>query len=210
MGIEELKKEALERAENAAKLAAQVEDLKKQVGNVAKENAEKLYVPFQKSMNEVLDVLRRAAKQHPNFANKDVELPLENEDAKENSAHLYFEVDSSSVRLRYHEYKSYGGNFPVGAPQYWTKAAYYHWARISEWFRNEDSVNRVIEKASAIYTELLEKYSVLLKEESQEYETIISTLKKVLSECHSIEQQEDGTVEIRLGGKTYKAVIKED
>lgn len=210
MDLEELKKEALEKAENAKNLAAQVEDLKKQVGAVVKENVEKLYVPFQKSMNEVLDVLRRAAKQYPNFGSKTVELPLEDADAKENCVHLYFEVDSSSVRLRYNEYKSYGANFPVGVPEYWKDAAYYHWARISDWFRNEDSVNRVIEMASSLYIELLEKYNVLLEEEGQEYEAIISKLKQVLADCHSIEQQEDGTVEIRLGGKTYKAVIKED
>lgn len=37
MGIEELKKEALKKAENAKNLASQVEDLKKQVGAVVRE-----------------------------------------------------------------------------------------------------------------------------------------------------------------------------
>ena len=205
MDLEELKKEALEKAANAKNLAKEAEDLKKELGAVCEENARKLYVPFQEDMNSILSTLCSAASQYPNFSTYEENLEIPENDRY---AQLVFYVDSSGVRLRYEEHCSYAVNFPIGAPAYWKEARYYHWARMAEWFKNEDAVNKVIEKAKVHYVKLLEKYNVLLENEGHQYTQLIEHLKELLSDAHNVEEKEDGIVEIQLGGKTYVGKLK--
>ena len=80
---------------------------------------------------------------------------------------------------------------------------------LSYWFLTEEKSQEFVELVKEYYVELLEKYSILVKERNEKLSQSITELTEELKRASTVEHKEDGTVEIHLGGKTYRATLKE-
>lgn len=76
-------------------------------------------------------------------------------------------------------------------------------------FANEECAQRFVDKLTDMMVNVLSKYSVNFDKTNAEYAQCISNLAEALKTAHTVEEKEDGTVEIQLGGKTYIGKVKE-
>ena len=79
----------------------------------------------------------------------------------------------------------------------------------SAWLASEEKANELAELIKKAYIPLLEWHKQQLEEVGSELSETIGELQGILSNSHTVEQNEDGTVEIQLGGKTYIGKVKE-
>lgn len=88
-------------------------------------------------------------------------------------------------------------------------SAYYEeWSLL---FGSEDKVNKLIEYINKYFEGILEIYlNDIIPTEMTDFKGRVEALKEALSDSHTVEEKEDGTVEIRLGGKTYIGTLKEE
>ena len=82
------------------------------------------------------------------------------------------------------------------------------WAEV---LRTEEDANNVVEAISQYYIKIMEYYlDEVIPVSEENVRTSITNVKNLLSDSHTVEEKEDGTVEIRLGGKTYIGTLKEE
>lgn len=82
------------------------------------------------------------------------------------------------------------------------------WAEI---LRTEEDANNVVEAISQYYIKIMEYYlEEVIPVSEKDVRTSIANVKNLLSDSHTVEEKEDGSVEIRLGGKTYIGTLKEE
>ena len=82
------------------------------------------------------------------------------------------------------------------------------WAEV---LRTEEDANNVVEAISQYYIKIMEYYlDEVIPVYEEKVRTSIENVKSLLSDSHTVEEKEDGTVEIRLGGKTYVGTLKEE
>ena len=81
----------------------------------------------------------------------------------------------------------------------------------AELLRTEEDANNVVEAMSQYYITIMEYYlDEVIPVSEENVRTSIENVKNLLSDSHTVEEKEDGTVEIRLGGKTYVGTLKEE
>lgn len=81
----------------------------------------------------------------------------------------------------------------------------------AELLRTEEDANNVVEAISQYYIKIMEYYlDKVIPVSEENVRTSIANVKNLLSDSHTVEEKEDGTVEIRLGGKTYIGTLKEE
>ena len=76
-------------------------------------------------------------------------------------------------------------------------------------FANEECAQKFIDRLTDMMVNVLSKYSINFDKTNAEYAQCISNLAEALKTAHTVEEKEDGTVEIQLGGKTYIGRVKE-
>jgi hypothetical protein len=82
------------------------------------------------------------------------------------------------------------------------------WAEV---LRTEEDANNVVEAISQYYIKIMEYYlEEVIPMENTKIRESIKNVKDLLSDSHTVEEKEDGTVEIRLGGKTYIGKVVEE
>ena len=82
------------------------------------------------------------------------------------------------------------------------------WAEV---LRTEEDANNVVEAISQYYIKIMEYYlDEVIPVSEENVRTSIANVKNLLSDSHTVEEKEDGTVEIRLGGKTYIGTLNEE
>ena len=82
------------------------------------------------------------------------------------------------------------------------------WAEV---LRTEEDANKVAEAMSQYYIKIMEYYlNEVIPVSEEKMRASIENVKNLLSDSHTVEEKEDGTVEIRLGGKTYVGTLKEE
>ena len=77
------------------------------------------------------------------------------------------------------------------------------------WLASEEKANELVELIKKAYIPLLEWHKEQLEEIGSDLSSTVEHLQKVLDGSHTVEEKEDGTVEIQLGGKTYIGKVKE-
>lgn len=82
-------------------------------------------------------------------------------------------------------------------------------ALFAPWFSNEEKANELVECIKEAYKPLLEWHKKQFEEIGSDLSSTVEHLQKVLDGSHTVEEKEDGTVEIQLGGKTYIGKVKE-
>lgn len=79
----------------------------------------------------------------------------------------------------------------------------------SAWLASEEKANELVELIKKAYVPLLEWHKEQFEEIGSDLSLTVEHLQKVLDGSHTVEEKEDGTVEIQLGGKTYIGKVKE-
>ena len=82
-------------------------------------------------------------------------------------------------------------------------------ALFAPWLASEEKANELVELIKKAYIPLLEWHKQKFEEIGSDLSSTVEHLQKVLDGSHTIEEKEDGTVEIQLGGKTYIGRVKE-
>ena len=81
----------------------------------------------------------------------------------------------------------------------------------AELLRTEEDANNIVEAISQYYIKIMEHYlNEVIPVFEEKMRASIENIKSLLSDSHTVEEKEDGTVEIRLGGKTYVGTLKEE
>lgn len=74
----------------------------------------------------------------------------------------------------------------------------------------EDKAEALLSEIYKVYADFFTKALKQVEGENEKLSSQLKTLTDYLSDSHTIEEKEDGTVEIRLGGKTYIGTLKEE
>lgn len=82
-------------------------------------------------------------------------------------------------------------------------------ALFAPWLASEEKANELVELIKKAYIPLLEWHKQKFEEIGSDLSSTVEHLQKVLDGSHTVEEKEDGTVEIQLGGKTYIGKVKE-
>lgn len=82
-------------------------------------------------------------------------------------------------------------------------------ALFAPWLASEEKANELVELIKKAYVPLLEWHKQKFEEIGSDLSSTVEHLQKVLDGSHTVEEKEDGTVEIQLGGKTYIGKVKE-
>lgn len=210
MDINELKSKVLEQAQESAQLAKNKKALEKQIKDTIAKNFNEIVKPFMTEMNKLIKSISDLSDTSASF------------DAGENTVKLFLGEDSPDCYyFRLNKY--WGGIYPNFGRT--SDQHYNRWdadlitqtdcwnndnvLKLSYWFLTEEKSQDFVEIVKEYYVELLEKYSVLVKARNEKLSQSITELTEELKRASTVEHKEDGTVEIHLGGKTYKATLKE-
>ena len=82
-------------------------------------------------------------------------------------------------------------------------------ALFAPWLASEEKANELVELIKKAYIPLLKWHKQKFEEIGSDLSSTVEHLQKVLDGSHTVEEKEDGTVEIQLGGKTYIGKVKE-
>lgn len=211
MDINELKSKVLEQAQESAQLAQTKKELEKQIINTIAKNFKEIVKPFMVDMNKLI-------KSISDMSNTSVSYGVGDNTVKlflgENVPDCYY------FRL----IKYWGGiytNFGRKSDSYCNRWdtdlltldddcwSYEYLLKLSYWFLTEEKSQEFVEIVKDHYADMLEKYSVLVKDKNEQLSQSIKELTEELKRASTVENKEDGTVEIHLGGKTYRATLKE-
>ena len=210
MDINELKSKVLEQAQESAQLAQNKKALEKQIKDTIAKNFNEIVKPFMTELNTLVRQISDLANVSLGFSAKDSRVRLFlGEDTPDS---YYFAL-----------VKYWGGiytNFGRKSDSYcnrWETDLLTEtncWSndnilKLSYWFLTEEKSQEFVELVKEYYVELLENYSVLVKERNEQLSQSITELTEELKRASTVEHKEDGTVEIHLGGKTYRATLKE-
>lgn len=82
-------------------------------------------------------------------------------------------------------------------------------SKFAAWLGTEEKANELVELLEKAYIPLLEWHKKQFEDIGSDLSSTVEHLQKVLDGSHTVEEKEDGTVEIQLGGKTYIGRVKE-
>lgn len=206
MDINELKSKVLEQAQESAQLAQTKKELEKQKLDTMKKNFTEIALPFMKEMNKLVNEISNLSNITASISGTSVLYLGPN--APDN---YYFKI-----------VKYWGGvytKFGKSSDKYYNAwetdlVASHDWSceyllNLSYWFLTEEKTQEFVEKTKQYYTDVLEVYSEQVKTRNEQLSQSITELTEELKRASTVEHKEDGTVEIHLGGKTYKATLKE-
>ena len=210
MDINELKSKVLEQAQESAQLAQTKRELERQIKDTIAKNFNEIVKPFMTDMNKLIRSISDMSNTSAIFGTRENTVSVF---LGENIPDCYF------FRLN----KYWGGiytTFGRKSESYCNRlekdliSEETCWdndniLKLSYWFLTEEKSQEFVELVKEYYVELLEKYSVLVKNRNEQLSQSIKELTEELKRASTVEHKEDGTVEIHLGGKTYKATLKE-
>jgi hypothetical protein len=87
---------------------------------------------------------------------------------------------------------------------------YWYWEKMEEYFLTEEGALRFIDALAGAYCEVFEKFRVAIGEKNQNLADSIQKLEEVLKVSSAPKENEDGTVEFHINGKTYVGTVKEE
>lgn len=212
MDINELKSKVLEQAQQSELLAQNKRALEKQVKDTIAKNFKEIVKPFMAEMNKLIksisDMSATSIKYGPGESYVKLFLGEKVPDCyyfglskNWNGIYTVFGRKSDSY------YNRWDTDLITQTADWWNND---NILKLSYWFLTEEKSQEFVEVVKEYYVELLEKYSELVKARNEQLSQSITELTEELKRASSVEHKEDGTVEIHLGGKTYKATLKEE
>lgn len=206
MDINELKSKVLEQAQESAQLAQTKKQLEKQKLDTMQKNFTEIALPFMKEMNTLVRKIS----------------DLSNITANINGISKLYLGPNVPDNYYFRISKYWGGvytTFGKSSDKYYNawktdlvtmgKWSCDYLLNLSYWFLTEEKTQEFVDLAKKFYTDVLEVYSEQIKTRNEQLSQSITELTEELKRASTVEHKEDGTVEIHLGGKTYKATLKE-
>ncbi len=96
----------------------------------------------------------------------------------------------------------------------WEKDNPFRTEEIPSWgvlLNTEEKAKAFADKVAEYYAKVIQFYlDNIIPTENGGLRDSIARIKNLLSDSHTVEEKEDGTVEIKLGGKTYIGTLKEE
>ena len=209
MDFTDIKAKLTAAAEENKRLADEKKATIEQIGQICRDNAQSIVVPFIKGMNHFVECLRRAPCGYIDYEYKRHNLTTDN-DAPD-CYEFDYTVSSSGIDLNYtHNGSSYWSkqftyDSRDGNPQWESQHIQY----VSNWFGTVERCQELVEILAKAYADLFSAYEKHFEQSNASYAEAIKDLKEKLESFHAIKTKEDGTVEIQLGGKTYIGTLKE-
>lgn len=210
MDINELKSKVLEQAKESAQLAQNKRALEKQIKDTIAKNFNEIVKPFMAEMNKLIRSISDMSDTSVSY------------ETGKNVVNIFL-GEKVPDRYYFRLTKYWGGIYPTFGSKSdsycnrWEKDLISEeicWdndniLKLSYWFLTEEKSQEFVELVKEYYVELLERYSVLVKVRNENLSQSITELTEELKRASTVEHKEDGTVEIHLGGKTYRATLKE-
>lgn len=209
MDLKELEATVLEQATKTKELRLEEDKLKDEICKTIENNLSEIVIPCVIQMNKFLEKLRDLTSSMPEKDETSVTIPLGDvEDGYSFSLHVSYRY---GVNLRY-KYFGYSS---------WDKYLEYKDSlkEVCRWrsqyalrnvFINEEGSMKIVDLIQKQYADILGVWVEHTKSRNEALSKSIANIRDTLSKAHCVSHNEDGTVEIHLGGKTYKATLKED
>ena len=211
MDFNELKMNILAQAEECKNKKDEKDNLTKQLADIVRKNISEIVLPYVNEMNDFLDKIKILAGAYIPYDSENKYFFL-GEDVDEDAYKLLWESCSNRINLVFHyqyssNYSSYCRdhlhNFPKNSNDVWVSKYFY-------WFGTEKKSLEFVDILKDEYTRILNCWSEHFTVKNKQLAESIKELSDKLSQGSSIQHKEDGTVEIHLGGKTYKATLSEE
>lgn len=209
MDFTDIKAKLTQAAEENKRLSDEKKATIEQIGQICRDNAKSIVVPFIEEMNRFVGYLRKAPSGYMDWKYECHNL------ATDDDAPDYYEfsytVNGSGIDLGYthsgstYWSKQFNYDSRDGNPQWDSN----HIRYVSNWFGTEERCQELVEILAKEYARLFSAYEQHFAKSNAEYAEAIKDLKEKLESFHAIKTKEDGTVEIQLGGKTYIGTLKE-
>lgn len=209
MDLKELKSTVLEQATKTKELRLEEDKLKGEICKTIENNLREIVIPYVVQMNKFLEKLRNLTSSMPEREERRVTIPLGDVDES-----YSFRLNVSyryGVNLSYqcHGYSSWDKYLEYGDSLNNVCRYRSHYS-LRNVFINEEESMKIVDLIQQQYADILGVWAEHTKSRNEELSKSIATMQDTLSSAHCVSHNEDGTVEIYLGGKTYKATLKED
>lgn len=210
MDLETLKAGVLEQAQKTKELRLEADRLEGEVCNIVKDNIENIVVPYFEKMNKFIESLRTLTDSVPKMTEYSEDIPLG--EGVDRCYILHLEVSAYGVHLTFRYTGSYGWKKWIDYSQNERNDIYRYRSHynLRNIFINEEVTQKIVDLAQTKYICILNIWAEYIKGWNETLADRISNITVLLSKAHCVEHNEDGTVEIHLGGKTYKATLTEE
>lgn len=209
MDLDKLLAEVNQKKDEAEARAKQINDMHAQMNDTIEGNYVSIIKPVWEKYNDILSSLRdKHYKECP--SDYTVRIDATNPETNEE---VWIELKFRGYNIVIN--KSSTDNLDFWQPG-WTdvktsshEAKRFRFYSLYNFFANEECAQRFVDKLTDIMIDVLSGYSTNFDKTNAEYAQCISKLAEALKTAHTVEEKEDGTVEIQLGGKTYIGKVKE-
>ena len=201
MELDELIEEVTSAADKSAELRKRDLSLKNKYEEICERNYEKIVAPYIEKMDGVVEKIHDKS----NVYIEGGEITL----IKNSNIRLDLEMTTSGVRpycyFTYNNSRNYSTALSVSV-----KLDYWYWEKMEEYFLTEEGALRFIDALAGAYCEVFEKFRVAISEKNQNLADSIQKLEEALKVSSAPKENEDGTVEFHINGKTYVGTVKEE
>lgn len=204
MELKELKAKALELRTENVRLKSEVLSKENEYVRVIKKNFVEIILPYMREMNDFIKGVGCTGFKTEESLIKEEFL------IKDNTFFVELRLSSSGVNIYYHEWNSHGLECYIDYEDKYKSLQNYNWILLAEFFASVDSCNAFIKRLNEAYAVILSKAIEKFETENPSLAETLRDLTEKVSKASCMEEKENGTVEIRLGGKTYTAVLKEE
>ena len=210
MEMNELKENVFNQIEENKKLYAQKKDIETKIAEKVITNLRTILLPMQKSINETLKYINKNISLK--YASKEICIF---ESIIGTAPKIIFNVSKSNIfiGITYFDlfYSSSIRVFScidseIDLNNCFTRETF---ASLEEIFGTEEKTQRISELMQDEFIKVLSSFSEQLKTENESLSESIRKLSEKLNETSTVTENEDGSVEIHIGGKTYVGTTKE-
>lgn len=210
MDFNELKMNVLAQAEECKNKEAEKANLEKRMADIVKKNASEIVLPYIDEMNGLLDKLVTINNNcYIYFDDHQTDFFL-GEDVKERHTKLYISVSCNKIYFNFRYDISTMAYEKRTMSEFIRGAADKYTIQFFNWLGSEEKSLEMVDILKDEYTRILNCWSEHFTVKNKQLAESIKELNDKLSQGSSIEHKENGTVEIHLGGKTYKATLSEE
>lgn len=198
-------------AEKNDKLYRDMSELEKSIATKVVKNYYEIVQPVETRLAHLLKDIRETARFTVIPPAVDKEYLALDPEVDEEKFKLYLETDWRGVHLVYYVVGHRCGELwqAVHNATEYSGLNAFQLSKFASWLGTEEKATELVELLEKAYIPLLEWHKKNFEEIGNDLSETVDHLKSVLEGSHTVEQKEDGTVEIQLGGKTYIGRVKE-
>lgn len=210
MDLEKLKNEVKAQSEECINLLSERERLTSEAADIVCKNIRNILRPVIEPLNEMFKAFRDAAGGcSPDYRMESLYL-LKSPGQDEGSVDVYIDFSTYGVYPRVCFWKSSTYAIWSVAGSYFSDRSSEDYLNIFEWFGTEEKTQEFTDRCLEESKDIFIAWQEFFEERNAALAETVRKIKEQLSGGSTVENKEDGTVEIHLGGKTYTATLKED